>query len=77
MNLKKGDILQCELEGGCGLKVVIIEACGEVECDLKCCGKDMTVVRSAGSEIQKQFAKEADPDAWKKYAEGEAQEKKE
>jgi hypothetical protein len=70
MKMKRGDIVSCELEGGCGLKVVVIEACGEVECDLKCCGKDMTIVKSAGPDAWKQFAKEADPEAWKKYAEG-------
>ena len=48
----------------------MIEACGEVECDLECCGREMTVVESASPDAWKQFAKEADPEAWKKYAEG-------
>ena len=77
MKLNKGDILQCGPEDGCGLKVVVIEVCDEEECDLKCCGKDMNVIKQAGSEIWKQFVKEADEDeAWKKYADGKGEEKK-
>ena len=81
MKLHKGDILYCEPEKGCGLKVVVIEACEEVDCDLACCGKEMTVVKQAGSEIWKQFAEgtaEAPKgeEVWKKYAEGKAEEEK-
>jgi hypothetical protein len=42
---------------------------GEAECDLVCCGRKMTVVDNAGPDALTQFAKEADPEAWKKYAE--------
>lgn len=74
MKLKKGDIIACELEGGCGLKVVVIEASEEADYDVKCCGKDMTPVQIGGEEVWKQYAGESDPDVWKKFAEGEKQE---
>ncbi len=74
MKLKRGDILGCEPEAGCGLKVIVIEACEEVDCDLKCCGKDMTLVKKEGEEIWKKYVKEADPEIWKKYAKGEKKE---
>ena len=62
MKLKKGNVLACVPENGCGLKVVVIEACEELDCDLKCCGQDMVLVEKPGEEV------------WKQFAEGEKQE---
>lgn len=73
MKLKRGDILACEPESGCGLKVVVIEASEDADYDVKCCGKDMNPVQKEGEEIWKQYVKESDPGEWKKHAEGEKQ----
>jgi hypothetical protein len=48
----------------------VIEACGEVECDLECCGREMTVVESEGPDAWKQFAKEADPEGVEEVCRG-------
>ena len=42
MKLKEGDILCCELEEGCGIEVKGTKLCGCVDCDIICCGKQMT-----------------------------------
>jgi len=67
MKLKQGDILVCGPEQGCGIKLVVIEACDEMDCDMKCCGKDMAVLqKKGGTGCCKQD--ESDPEIWKKYA---------
>jgi hypothetical protein len=74
MKIKKGDVLVCGPEAGCGLKVVVIDAREESESDLKCCGKNMVLAE-----------KQANPDVWKQYCketcadecQGHAKEKKE
>ncbi|HOE26290.1 MAG: hypothetical protein IT574_02735 [Candidatus Aureabacteria bacterium] len=69
MKLNQGDVLVCGPEGGCGLKVVVIEVCDEMECDLVCCGRSMVSFQKKGEpETWKQFVKEQDPEAWKKHA---------
>lgn len=68
MKLKQGDVLVCGPEAGCGIKVVVIEACEEMDCDLTCCGREMALFKKAGGpETWKQGA-DADPDVWKKFA---------
>jgi len=42
--LKVGDVLGCTLEGGCEIKIKVLEVCEEVDCDLLCCGKEMQPV---------------------------------
>jgi len=74
MKLKRGNILGCGPDNGCGLKVVVIEACDELDCDLKCCGQDMHLVEEPCEEVWKQFAKETAPEVWKQFAGGEKQE---
>jgi len=56
MKIKQGDVLVCGPEAGCGIKVVVIAVCEELDCDLKCCGKNMVLAQ-----------KQENPDAWKEY----------
>jgi len=70
MKLKPGDVLVCGPKAGCGIKVVVIEACEELDCDLKCCGKDMVLSgKKADADVWKQYAKETGSAEWRKYAE--------
>ncbi len=41
--LKNGDVLECSFEGGCAIKIKVVDVCGEVDCDMKCCGEQMTL----------------------------------
>ena len=41
MKLKEGDVLVCELEGGCGIELKVTKICGCEDCDVVCCGKQM------------------------------------
>ena len=69
MKLKKGDVLVCGPEAGCGIKVVVIEACEEMDCDLTCCGKDMAPAqKQVNPDVWKQFCKEAEAEEWKKHS---------
>ncbi|MDD5556790.1 MAG: hypothetical protein PHN82_06010 [bacterium] len=69
MKLKPGDVLVCEPEAGCGIKVVVIEACEELDCDLKCCGKDMVPAeKQADPDVWKQYCKDSGGEDWKKFA---------
>lgn len=68
MRLKPGDVLVCGPETGCGIKVVVIEGCEELDCDLKCCGQDMKLAqKKADAGVWKQYAKESDSEEWRKY----------
>jgi hypothetical protein len=70
MKIKKGDVLVCGPEAGCGIKVVVIEACEELECDLKCCGKDMvSAQKKVDTGAWKQYCKETGSEEWTKHAE--------
>jgi len=72
MKIKKGDVLVCGPEAGCGLKVVVIGACDESECDLKCCGKNMVLAeKEANPDVWKQYCKETGSEDWQKHADTE------
>jgi hypothetical protein len=69
MNIKQGDVLVCGPEAGCGMKVVVIEACDETECDLKCCGKNMVLAeKQPNPDVWKQYCKEPGSEDWQKHA---------
>jgi len=38
-NMKDGDTYQC---AGCGLEVTVSKACEEEQCDLICCGQQLS-----------------------------------
>jgi len=38
-NMKDGDVYVC---GGCSLEVTVSNACDEEQCDLVCCGNQLT-----------------------------------
>jgi len=43
-NIKQGDVFVCSDENGCGIEVEVKKVCGCIdECDLICCGKQMTL----------------------------------
>lgn len=69
MKLKQGDVLVCGPESGCGIKLVVIEACEELDCDMTCCGKEMSLLnKKDGPEPWGEESSGSDPDVWKKYA---------
>jgi len=69
MKLKQGDVLVCGPEKGCGIKLVVIEACAELDCDLSCCGQEMSLLKKKGGpEPWSEGSAETAPDIWKKYA---------
>ncbi len=74
MKIKQGDVLVCGPEAGCGIKVVVIEACDEAECDLKCCGKNMVLAqKQEDPEAWKQYCKETGSEDWQKHAKAKKQ----
>jgi hypothetical protein len=69
MKIKQGDVLVCVPEAGCGIKVVVIEACDELDCDLKCCGKNMVLAqKQENPDVWKQYRKETETEGWQKHA---------
>ncbi|MCX6340369.1 MAG: hypothetical protein NTX71_10725 [Candidatus Aureabacteria bacterium] len=69
MKIKQGDVLVCGPEAGCGIKVVVIEACEELDCDLKCCGKNMVLAqKQENPDVWKQYRKEIETEGWQKHA---------
>jgi len=39
-NMKDGNVYVC---GGCSLEVTVSKACNEEQCDLMCCGQQLTI----------------------------------
>lgn len=69
MKIKQGDVLVCGPEAGCGIKVVVIDACDESECDLRCCGKSMALAeKQANPDAWKQYCKKTGAEDWQKHA---------
>jgi hypothetical protein len=64
--LSKGNLVACET---CGLKMVVVAACAEGECELVCCGQPMTAAGAAPAGDWTQFAQAGAPD-WQKFASG-------
>ncbi len=79
--LSKGNLVACET---CGLKMVVVAACAEGECELVCCGKPMTAASAAapsgewtqfapsGAQDWQKFAAAKGSEDWKKHAEAAA-----
>jgi len=69
MKIKQGDVLVCGPGAGCGIKVVVIEACEELDCDLKCCGKNMALAqKQENPDVWKQYCKETEAEGRQKHA---------
>jgi len=80
IKLSKGNLVACET---CGLRMVVVAACAEGECELVCCGRPMTGAAAgdwtqfaqAGSQDWQKFASAAGSEDWKKHAEAPAPKK--
>jgi len=65
--LSKGNMVSCEV---CGLKLVVVQACAEGECELVCCGRPMASAGAAAAGEWTKFAQPAGSQDWQKFATG-------